>query len=141
MMFIASKAVICLSIGLIFVAYGNFAPTALGSDMIAGYVKNHFVREIIFGITLAIFTLGLTISARTKQDALKVALAGSIVVLPFWIAAWFGWSTAGLAEVWGEKINSDAAYMLHGGQVALFYGGLVLLMRALPPERARGDLI
>ena len=130
-----SKAIICLSIALLFAAYSNFAPTALGSDLIAGYVKNHFVREVIFWIALATITISLTLSARSKSDVWKIALMGSLVVLPFWIAAGLGWSTGGLEEVWGGRINANAAYMLHAGQVFLFYCGIIILARALPATR------
>ncbi len=130
-----SKALICLAIALLFAAYSNFAPTALGSDLIAGYVKNHFAREVIFGITLAAITISLTLSASVKSDVLKIASMGSIVVLPFWIAAALGWSTGGLEEVWGGRINANAAYMLHASQVFLFYCGVAILTRALPATR------
>lgn len=129
------KTLICLAIALLFGAYANFAPTALGSDLIAGYVKNHFVREIIFGIALAAITISLTVSARSKSDVLKIGLMGSIVVLPFWIAAALGWSTGGLEEVWGGRINANAAYMLHASQVFLFYCGVAILASALPSIR------
>jgi len=57
-------------------------------------------------------------------------LLGAIVILPFWIAVLFGWATQGLAQVWGEAINSQTAYYLHGAQVILFLLGLVLIRLA-----------
>jgi len=134
-MIVLSRALICLAIALLFAVYSNFAPTALGSDLIAGYIKNHFVREIIFGIALAAITINLTLSARSKSDVLMIALMGSIVVLPFWIAAALGWSTSGLEDVWGGRINAKAAYILHASQVLLFYCGVAVLTRALPAAR------
>jgi hypothetical protein len=125
------KFMICIAVALIVVAYTNFAPTALQSDMVVGYVKNHFVREIIFGTGLVILTINQTIMVSSTRHILKVALMGSIVVLPFWIAVLFGWSTGGLADVWGDKINPSAAYYLHGSQLILFYLGLTLLLQGL----------
>jgi len=131
-----SKTLICLSIGLLFLAYANFGPTALGSDLIGGYTKNHFLREIIFGIALAVITIGLTIASQYKQDVLKIGWAGSVVVLPFWFAAALGWSTGGLEQVWGDQINADTAYILHGSVIAVFYCGVAILTYALPSSRA-----
>lgn len=135
-MIIFSKIITCGSIAIIFLAYSNFGPAALGSDMVAGYVKNHFVREILFGITLAIITLNLIILASSKRHIWKIILIGSVVVLPFWIAALLGWSTDGLEYVWSNQINSDAAYILHGTQVAMFYLGVLLLYQALPSKNS-----
>ena len=131
-MVLAGRALICLSVSLLFLAYSNFAPTALGSALISDYVKNHFVREIAFGVTLAAFVIVRTLTATCKPDVLQVALLGSIVVLPFWIAAALGWSTGGLEEVWGEKIRLASAYVLHISQVAVFYCGVAILTYALP---------
>jgi hypothetical protein len=43
------RVLVIASIALMFMVYSNFAPTALGSDRIADYVKNDFVREMIYG--------------------------------------------------------------------------------------------
>jgi len=99
----------------------------LQSDTVAGYVKNHFVREIIFGIALTIWAIKLTLKPIATLPFKQLALIGSIVVFPFWIALLFGWSTQGLAEVWGKAINAQAAYILHGTQVGLFLLGLLLI--------------
>ena len=58
---------------------------------------------------------------------LQLAGFGSAVVLPFWIATMFGWSTGGMSEVWGESVGASASYALHGVQTAAFYAGLALL--------------
>ena len=58
-----------------------------------------------------------------------LAITGSIVVLPFWLAALLGWSVGGLGEVWGDAIGPESAYALHGSQIALFYSGLALLAK------------
>lgn len=126
-MSILGKILVIAGIALMFLAYSNFVPTSLSTPKLADYIKNHFVREVIFGLALACLTIYLTVIAADPSDWIKVAALGSIVVLPFWIASLFGWSTGGLHEVWGENINPRAAYVLHGAQVALFYGGLVIL--------------
>jgi hypothetical protein len=124
------RVLVIASIGLLMLAYSNFAPTALSSAMIADYVKNHFVREMIFGVALAVWTIRLALgpidAARWKQ----IALIGSIVVLPFWVASLFGWSVGGMSEVWGGSMGPGSAYALHGPQVVMFYLGLALLWGA-----------
>jgi len=130
-MIILGKTFICVSIGLIFVAYLNFVPTAFRSELIADYVKNHFVREVIFGLGLAVFTIRSALSASSLSQLRLVAVFGSIVVWPFWIASWLGWSTGGLSEVWGGRIDPSAAYLLHGSQALLFVFGLAILALAL----------
>lgn len=115
------------ALALIFLAYSNFAPTALSSELIADYVKNHFVREILFGLVLASWAIYLTMRDLTPSRFRMIAFLGTVVVSPFWIAAAFGWSTGGLAEVWGGEIDAGAAYMLHGTQTAAFGLGLVLI--------------
>ena len=134
-MLLASKALTISSICLLFLAYANFGPTSLSADQIADYVKNHFVREIIFGLFLSAWCIYLIVFARELEQLRMIALIGSIVVLPFWIATFCGWSTGGLADVWGENINANAAYWLHGVQTAGFYLGLILLFISLQPDR------
>lgn len=124
------RILVILSLSLLFLAYSNFAPTALQSDTIEGYVKNHFVREIIFGIALTVWAIKLALQPITTLPFKQLALIGSIVIFPFWIAVLFGWSTQGLAKVWGGAINESAAYMLHGTQVGLFLLGLLLIYLA-----------
>jgi len=115
------------SLSLLFVAYSNFVPTSLGSEYIADYIKNHFVREIIFGIALTIWTIRLALLPKEKLPFKQVALLGSIVIFPFWIAVAFGWSVGGMEQVWGEAIDASTAYRLHGVQVGLFLIGLALV--------------
>jgi len=121
------RALVIISVGLLFAAYANFAPTALSSAKVADYVKNHFVREIIFGIALAAWTIRLALQPIGATPWTRLAVIGSIVVLPFWVAALFGWSVGGMGEVWGDSIGPGAAYALHGPQVLMFYLGLALL--------------
>jgi hypothetical protein len=130
-MLLAGRILTIFSILMMFGAYSNFAPTSLGSEAIADYVKNHFVREMIFGVTLAIVVIRLIWSASHPGQWKAIAILGSAVVLPFWVAAAFGWSTGGLEEVWGGKISASSAYLLHGPQVFIFYSGLVLMWVAL----------
>ena len=52
MLYRTGQILVIASLSLLFLAYSNFAPTALGSEQIAGYVKNHFVREIIYAPSL-----------------------------------------------------------------------------------------
>lgn len=121
------RALVIAGVGLLFVAYLNFIPTALSSDQVADYVKNHFVREIIFGVFLAAWSVRL---ALLPADTLRLGLlcvTGSVVVLPFWIAFLAGWSVGGMSEVWGDAIGPEAAYLLHGSQVLIFYLGLGLI--------------
>jgi hypothetical protein len=126
------KGMIILALSLLIFAYSNFVPTSLASDMIADYVKNHFVREVIFGITLTVMAIRSCWKTQGRERYLATAVLGSIVVLPFWLATVFGWSTDGLAEVWGEDLSKQSAYLLHGSQVTLFYLGLLLLF---PPKQ------
>jgi hypothetical protein len=121
------RTVAILALALLFFAYSNFAPNSLSSDLIADYVKNHFVREMIFGATLTLIAIRLSFKVDTLKHWARFGLLGSIVVLPFWIAAFFGWSTDGLAEVWGGAIDENAAFMLHGPQTIGFYIGLLLM--------------
>ena len=121
------RALVVISIGLLFLAYSNFAPTALSSDIVADYVKNHFVREVIFGVALAAWTIRLALQPLDATRWKQLAIAGSIVILPFWIAALFGWSVGGMEEVWGGSVGPAGAYALHGPQVVMFYLGLALL--------------
>jgi len=127
MIYKIGQALVIGAISLLFLAYANFAPTALQSNEVAGYVKNHFVREIIFGIALAIWTIKLTLAPKEKQSIQWIAIVGAIVIFPFWIAVLLGWSTQGLEKVWGDAIDSSAAYILHSTQVALFLLGLLLM--------------
>jgi len=46
-------------------------------------VKNDFLREIIFGTPIAIWTLRLALQPMNSENGLQLALTGSIVVLPF----------------------------------------------------------
>lgn len=116
------------ALSLIFLAYSNFVSTSLSSEMIADYVENHFVREVIFGIALAVMAVWSCWKAEDMQQYTRTAILGSIVVLPFWIATLFGWSTDGLSDVWGGDISNQSAYALHGTQVVTFYIGLVLML-------------
>jgi len=130
-MLLISRILIIASISLIFVAYSNFAPMALGSEGVADYTKNHFVREIIFGLALATYTIYLAATATGISRCLGVAVMGSVVVFPFWIAAAMGWSTGGMELVWSTEIDSGTAYLLHGTQVVAFYLGLMLMIFAI----------
>lgn len=121
------QTLVIASLSLLFVAYSNFVPTSLGSDNIADYVKNHFVREIIFGIALTIWAIRLALLPKDKLPFLHLLILGSVVVFPFWIAAAFGWSVGGMEEVWGKAIEASTAYTLHGVQVGLFILGLLLI--------------
>lgn len=115
------------SVALLFVAYSNFLPTALSSDQVPDYVKNHFLREVIFGVTLAIWTIRVALLPADSSSWTTIAVVGSVVILPFWVASLFGWSVGGMEAVWGESIGPDAAYLLHGSQVVMFYAGLACL--------------
>jgi len=131
-MILFGKILVIASISLMFLAYSNFVPTALRSAHIAPYVRNHFVREVIFGLALAVTTIVLTLGPMSQGRLILIALAGSVTILPFWVAAAFGWATGGMEDVWGEAISARAAYMLHGTQVVLFYIGVGVLFLGLP---------
>lgn len=126
-MLLTGRILVVVSIGLMFLACSNFVPTALTSKTIADYVKNHFVREVIFGLCLAILTIYLTLTPLDEFQVVKIAVLGSVVVLPFWIATAIGWSTGGLEDVWGDNIKPQSAYLLHGAQVIMFYIGLLAM--------------
>ena len=130
-MIIVGKILSVLAIGLMFFAYSNFIPTVFPSENVADYVKNHFAREIIFGVTLAVFTIVRIVRWSPEKSLMVPLVSGSIVVLPFWIASLFGWSTGGLTEVWGEAIDPGSAYWLHGPQVVIFYTGMGVLFLGL----------
>lgn len=110
-----------------FIAYSQFIPTSLSTPLIADYIKNHFIREVTFGLTLACLTIYFTAIAKTLSDWRRVAILGSIVVLPFWVAWSFGWSTGGISDVWGDAISPNGAYSIHVPQIFLFYSGLLVL--------------
>lgn len=118
------------ALGFLFFAYLNFAPTSLSSPQIADYIKNHFVREMLFGIVLTAWTIGLALRPLDVVGWKRVAALGTVVVSPFWIASLFGWGTGGMAEVWGDAVPPAVTYALHGLQVACFYLGLFLLRPA-----------
>lgn len=121
------RALVVGGLSLLFVAYFNFGRTALSSPRVADYVKNHFVREIMFGAVLASLVIALALRPLDQTTWLELAGVGSTVVLPFWIATMFGWSSGGMSEVWGESIGVRAAYAIHGAQTAAFYVSLALL--------------
>lgn len=121
------QILVIAALSLLFVAYSNFIPTSLGSDNIADYIKNHFVREIIFGIALTIWSIKLALLPKDKLPFRQLLVLGSVVVFPFWIAVAFGWAVGGMEEVWGKAIEASTAYTLHGVQVGLFLLGLLLI--------------
>jgi len=82
---------------------------------------------VIFGLALAVTTILLTLWTTGPEQWVRVAILGSIVVLPFWLGAIFGWSTGGLAEVWDGAIEAQTAYRFHTVQTVLFYLGLGVL--------------
>lgn len=126
-MYKTGQLLVIAALSLLFLAYSNFAPTSLGSEQVADYVKNHFVREIIFGLALTIWAIKIALQPKDKLPFTQLLIVGSIVVFPFWIAVAFGWSVGGLEKVWGEAIDASAAYILHGTQVGLFVIGLILI--------------
>ena len=116
-------------IGLMFLpfAYSNFALTAFPSDALPDYIKNHFIREIIFGITLTVGTIFLTLKPLSLKTFKQITLFGSIVVLPFWVSWLLGWTVGGMEAVWGNTIALNDAYFIHIPQVLFFFAGLALL--------------
>ena len=68
------------------------------------------------------------------QQWILVAALGSIVVLPFWIAALFGWTTGGMQLAWQGEIEQLSACILHGSQTLIFFVGIVLLYFSLPAD-------
>ena len=126
-MLLVGRILVTFSLALLFFAYSNFAPTALGSPDIADYVKNHFVREMIFGAVLAALAIFLLYQSLDFRQWVLIAAVGSIVVLPFWVAALFGWTTGGMQLAWRGEIEPSSAYWLHGSQVVTFYLGLLVL--------------
>ena len=93
-------------------------------------MKNHFIREVIFGTVLAAFAIRLSYRMQSTREWIALGAMGSIVVLPFWIGMLFGWSTGGLTEIWGGAIDENGAYDLHGPQVVGFYVGWLLMYPA-----------
>lgn len=133
------RVIVILALALLFFAYSNFLPNSLSNDLIADYVKNHFIREVIFGVVLAGLAIRLSLRVQSTKDWITLGILGSIVVLPFWIATLFGWSTGGLAEIWGGAIDENGAYFLHVPQVALFFLGWVLMYPASTQSAASSN--
>lgn len=127
MRIMTGRIIAILALLLLFFAYSNFAPIALSSELIADYVKNHFVREMIFGATLTLISIRLSLRVENRKQWLMLGALGAIVVLPFWVGALLGWSTQGLSEVWGGAIDEYAAFTLHSTQTAGFFIGLALM--------------
>lgn len=130
-MTLIGRILVISGISFMFIAYSQFIPTSLSTPLIAGYVKNHFIREVTFGLTLACMTIYLTFNAKNIYDCRRVAALGSIVVMPFWVAWTFGWSTGGISDVWGDSISPNGAYMIHVPQISLFLSGLLFLFSGL----------
>lgn len=126
-MLLVGRIFLISAILLMPIAYSNFAPTALGSDLIADYIKNHFVREMIFGLSLAAMTIMMIVTPLDIEKMKKITIFSSIVILPFWVARSFGWSTGGIQEVWGPESGDGTALWLHGPQLAMYILGLSLL--------------
>ncbi len=126
-MLITGRILIILAVLMMFGAYFNFAPTALSSDQIADYVKNHFVREMIFGSTLSIIVIRKVCNPINMVQVKKIVILGSAVILPFWIAVALGWSTEGIDRIWRGEISSTAAFALHIPQTLIFIVGVSLL--------------
>lgn len=124
------RVLVILALALLFFAYSNFLPTSLSNDLIADYVKNHFIREVIFGTVLAALAIRLSYRMQSTREWIALGVMGSIVVLPFWIGMLLGWSTGGLTEIWGGAIDENGAYYLHGPQVVGFYVGWLLMYPA-----------
>lgn len=122
------RVIVILALSLLFFAYSNFLPTSLSSDLIADYVKNHFIREVIFGAVLAAIAIKLSLRVKTMKQWTRLAAIGSVVVLPFWVGFVLGWATDGLSEVWGGAIDENGAFLLHIPQVVGFYVGLALML-------------
>ncbi|MCF6433732.1 hypothetical protein [Leisingera sp. MMG026] len=135
-MTLLGRILIISGISFMFIAYSQFIPTSLSTPLIADYVKNHFIREVTFGLTLASITIYFTFKAQTLQDWRRVSILGTIVVIPFWVAWTFGWSTGGISEVWGDSISPNGAYMIHVPQITLFFSGLAVLFFSLRKKAA-----
>jgi uncharacterized membrane protein len=121
------RILVIIAIGGLFMAYALFIPTAFSHETIADYIKNHFVREIVFGSALAIMTIFLALKPTTKSSLKSIAVLGSVIVLPFWFGSLFGWSTGDMSAVWGQEMVPKDAYMYHGSQTLLFYLGVALM--------------
>ena len=125
-MILTGRVLTITSVSLLFLAYSNFAPNALTSDIVP-YLKNHLIREFVFGVSLTVFTIYLATRPPSYRRCHLVFLVGSIVVLPFWIGAAFGFVTQGMEQAWQGNADSTTAYLLHGPQVVLFYCGCACL--------------
>jgi len=65
------RAIVILALALLFFAYSNFLPTSLSNDLIADYVKNHFIREVIFGVVLAALAIRLSLRCADKTGVAR----------------------------------------------------------------------
>jgi len=75
-MYKTGQVLVILALSLLFLAYSNFAPTALQNENIVGYVKNHFVREIIFGIALTIWAIKLALLPKERLPFKQLDILG-----------------------------------------------------------------
>ena len=129
MLLIVGRVLTIASISFLLLAYSNFGPNALTNPDIVPYLKNHLVREFVFGAFLALTTIYLVIRPIDLNRWKLIALLGTIVVAPFWVAASFGFVTQGMEGVWQGNMRGNA-FVLHGSQVGGFYLGLLMLFVA-----------
>ncbi len=121
------KIITGLAIVSLFISYTQLIPVAFTNESLADYIQNHMIREIIFGSTLAIWTLLFLFKPLSHHTFKYIAILGSVIVLPFWVGFLFGWSTDGIDAVWGDSVAPKASYIYHAVQTVIFYLGLLLL--------------
>ena len=106
-----------------------FASVSLERADLADYIRNHFVREILWGLTLSGVVASLTLQARSAALA---ALFGGLLVAPFWLGYLGGIGKSEIGAVWGDTAAPTDSLMLHATQVVLFGLGAFLMSIGAP---------
>lgn len=127
-MLLIARILVTLGLSTLFIAYSNFIPTFLVHPELPGYIQNHFIREVFFGMTLSASAIYVVWREPLPQkfNLLWVSIAGPVVVLPFWIAMTFGYSALDVAAVWGQAVSVTGVYMIHVPQISFTLIGVIL---------------
>ena len=121
------QALTLLSVAVTVFSILYFAAAALGREEIADYIRNHFVREIVFGLTLCAATAWLALRRPAGGGIGLLALLGGLLVAPFWIGVAAGIGNREIAAIWGDLAGPSDSFALHTVQAALMLLGVALM--------------
>ena len=128
------RILIGLSMFLLFLSYYQYIPHMLTTPALGNYVKNHMIREQLFGATLALFVLRLCwIGPRTRDHYIQTVALGGLVAGAFWIGFLTGHRIDGIAQVWGPGMGATGTFSLHVPQLVFYLVGAAIL----PADRTR----